>query len=64
LGFLLRVISKSKAIAIDDVGLEEEFGVEGLIDDRVGWFGEQVCEQNWLLSAGRWWWGYLTAFVN
>jgi hypothetical protein len=42
LGFLLRVISKPEAIAVDDMGLKEEFGVEGLVDDRVGRFGDEV----------------------
>jgi hypothetical protein len=53
LGFLLGVIAKSKAIAINDTGLKEEFGVEGLIDDGVGWFGDEVCKQDWLLLVGR-----------
>jgi hypothetical protein len=49
LGFVLGIISKPKAIAVNDVGLKEELRVEGLVDDRVGGFGNEICKQDWLL---------------
>jgi hypothetical protein len=50
----LGVVAESKAVAVDDAGFKEEFGVEGLVYDRMGWFGEEVCEKDWLcLAAGK-----------
>jgi hypothetical protein len=61
----LGVVAEPKAVAVDDAGFKEEFGVEGLVYDRVGWFGEQVCEEDWqLLVWTKWMRRYLTSFVN
>ena len=44
--FVMRVISESEAITIDDTThLKEKFRVDGLVYDRVGGFREEVCEE-------------------
>ena len=42
------IVTKSKAIAVNDTSLKEEFRVEGLVDDGVRWFGEEVGKEDWL----------------
>lgn len=60
---VFRVVSYSKAVTIyGSTHVETEFAVEGLVDDRVGWFCEEIGKKDWLeLILRR---SYLFAFID
>jgi hypothetical protein len=60
----LGVIADSKAVTVHDAGFEEEFGVKGLVYDRMRRFGDEVCEEDWLFLAAGKIDGYLAALVD